>query len=297
MKALFIGVDGGATKCMVRVEDEHGNLLGSAISGQANIRISVSETWQSINSALQQVFKKLDVSINDVSLYAGMGLAGCEIQEARDIFIHKPHPFKKLIVSSDAHVACLGAHHGEDGAIIIAGTGVVGFQHENGKTTKVGGWGFPHDDLGSGAWLGLEAIKYTIKTLDGRAASCQFSQAVFAHFQHNHEQLVHWANHANSTEFAELAPIVIEQAKQKNPVAVSLLQQAARELDNIDEALRAAQLNQMSKLPCVLLGGIAPFLTPYVGNQLRSRLHEPIATPDAGAIFLIKKELKNIVRK
>ena len=48
---LFIGVDGGATKSIVRVEDETGRLLGKEIGGPANIRLSVDQSWQSIHSA------------------------------------------------------------------------------------------------------------------------------------------------------------------------------------------------------------------------------------------------------
>ncbi len=43
---------------------------------------------------------------------------------------------------TDAHAACIGAHNGADGAIIIIGTGVVGYQTQNGEGVQVGGWGF-----------------------------------------------------------------------------------------------------------------------------------------------------------
>ena len=46
--------------------------------------------------------------------------------------------------------------------------GTVAFQIEGDKEYKVGGWGFPHGDEGSGAWLGLEAVRLTLHWLDGR---------------------------------------------------------------------------------------------------------------------------------
>lgn len=288
-QSLFVGVDGGATKCIVRVEDAAGHLLGRATSGPANIRLSVPQAWESINTALQGILKSLSLSqSSNLELHAGMGLAGCELEEVRDLFLNTPHEFSTLTVTSDAHTACLGAHGGKDGAIIIAGTGVVGFQVEQNQTSKVSGWGFPHDDLGSGAWLGLEAAKITSQTLDGRCAANAISKAVLKHFSDQPNLFINFVNQATSTHFAELAPIVIRAAEQQDPLAVSLLQQAAHELDRIAKALTAKQ-STSELLPYAILGGISQFLVPFLSESLRVRLSEPLATADAGAIYLIRK--------
>jgi glucosamine kinase len=50
--------------------------------------------------------------------------------------------------------------------LIAIGTGTVGYQIEGDKECKVGGWGFPHGDEGSGAWLGMEAVRMTLHWLD-----------------------------------------------------------------------------------------------------------------------------------
>jgi glucosamine kinase len=152
---FYVGVDGGATKTAVRVEDANGKLLGQVIGGPANIRISVDQAWLSINEALHRILHPVGVSFTHggYQFHAGIGLAGYEIAEARDSFEKYTHGFNKLVLTSDAHIACLGAHNNNDGAIIIAGTGVVGFQMQAGETHKVSGWGFPHDDQGGGAWL------------------------------------------------------------------------------------------------------------------------------------------------
>ena len=100
--------------------------------------------------------------------YCGAGLAGTEVTSACDQFLNAPHPFARLILKSDGYTSCLGAHGGRDGALIAIGTGTVAFQIEGDKEYKVGGWGFPHGDEGSGAWLGLEAVRLTLHWLDGR---------------------------------------------------------------------------------------------------------------------------------
>lgn len=291
---LFVGVDGGATKCFVRVENEAGELLGREVSGPANIRLSVSNTWDAIYAALNKILSTHDINLQDKSyeFYAGMGIAGCEVVDALQAFIDAPHGFKELIVTSDAHAACLGAHNGNDGAIVIAGTGTVGFQIDNDHVTKVAGWGFPHDDEGGGAWLGLQAVSHALRCFDGRESVSDLAKVIFTHFSNDQNALVTWANQANSTRFAELAPIVIEQAQQNETQALMLLKRAAAFLDNIAEALFKNQHDHEKILPCAMLGSIAPFLQPYLNTALQARLTPALSSPDKGAIFLIKRALQ-----
>lgn len=291
---IFIGVDGGATKSVVRVEDSEGSLLGTKISGPASIRISVDQAWQSINTALDNILQPLAIPLDapNYQFHVGMGLAGCELAEAHRAFLQGSHKFHTLLVSSDAHTACLGAHNGADGAIIIAGTGVSGYQIEKGNITKVSGWGFPHDDDGSGAWLGMQAVKITLKWLDGRLPESGLARALYTFFAEDRDRLVSWANHANSTSFAELAPLVIEQNKLKDKAAVLIMQEAALAIDQIGAALFRAQRDKDIFLPCSLLGGVASSIAGYLGEDLRKRLRSSQATPDKGAILLVRDHLK-----
>lgn len=294
MSVLRVGVDGGATKCMVRVEDAAGTLLGQATSGPANIRISVNGTWSSIQQALDAILKPHGIDWRDSNhlFHAGMGLAGCEMQEAVRAFTQQaPVNFKTLKVVSDAHTACLGAHLGADGAIIIAGTGSVGFQLQQGKETRVGGWGFPQDDQGSGAWIGLQAFNATLRWLDGRLAENELVKAIFAHFDNDKTRLIAWSNQANSTAFATLVPIVMVQYQAGHPLAISILQQAAAAIDSIGDALYRAQQPDTVALPCSLVGGVAPFLEPLLCDALRSRVRPLQAAPEVGALTLIAPDL------
>lgn len=290
MPSLYIGVDGGASKCIVRVEDESGRLLGRETRGPANIRLSVSQAWESIFSALKGILDPINISLGDKGYrwHVGMGLAGCELQTAYHAFLEQPHPFDSLIVASDAHTACLGAHGGQDGAIIIIGTGVVGFQLVSGQPLSVGGYGFPHDDIGGGASLGLEAVKVSLQSLDGRLSSSSLSAAVLAQFENDKDKLIAWANQANSTAFATLAPIVIQTAQDGDRTAIQLMQQAGLAINHIYDALCQSQT---TPLPIALVGGIAPCIVPYLDEKLTQRLVAAKATPDAGAIKLIEQEV------
>jgi glucosamine kinase len=68
----------------------------------------------------------------------------------------------------------------------------------------------------------------------------------------------------------DLAPLVIEHVKCQTPLALTLIQKAASEIDRLGSALAAQSKNK--SLPCSLLGGLAQFIEPWLGDSLRSRL-------------------------
>ena len=292
-RKYYIGIDGGATKCKCRIEDQTGHLLGEATGGPSNIRLSVERSWASIHQAITAALAGTGLSLDhpDCEFYAGLALAGCEVKSAREAFLSHPHPFKHLLLKSDAYAACLGANAGEDGAIIIIGTGVAGMQTEKGKLTRVGGWGFPHNDEGGGAWIGLEAIRLTFQWRDGRIEHSPLVSAIYQKFHDSETALVAFANHADSTGFATLAPEVVEHAAHGDHHAVSLMRLAGQHIDSVAQALdRAASRS----LPCTLFGGLAPFLLPWIGSHLRGRLKPEKRDAAAGAILMIRQHKVDI---
>ena len=288
---IYIGIDGGATKCKARIEDEAGNLLGQAVGGPANIRLSVSDSWQSIYASIAPILSTSGISLQDRNyhFHVTLGLAGCEVQGAREAFLATTHPFTTLQLTSDAHVACIGAHAGEDGAIIIVGTGVVGYQIHHQQANKVGGWGFPHDDEGGGAWLGLEAARMTFQWLDKRRQKSALVEEVFAFFKNDLNEFTHWANRANSNEFARLAPLVINHSLSNDVIANQLMMTAAAAVDNVGQALAQLNAENTQPLPCSLFGGIAPFIEPWLSAQLRARLTPRQGDANNGAILLARE--------
>jgi len=292
---IFIGVDGGGTKSKVRIEDSEGRELGLAVGGPANIRLSVDGAWASIYSTIDQILRPLNISLEDphYRFHAGFGLAGCEMTDAYHAFLNKKHPFKTIKLISDAHAACRGAHQGQDGAIIIAGTGIVGYQTYNGTYSQVSGWGFPHDDEGGGAWLGLEASRLTFQWLDQRTEKSPLVEDIFAFFNQNFEEFIGWANRANSREYARLAPLVINHSQQEEIAAVRLMKKAALAVTRIANGLEKLREKQFEKFPCCLTGGIGPFIEPWLNEELRSTLVPRKAGASAGAILIIKGSLSH----
>ncbi len=292
MKNIFIGIDGGGTKTSVRVENAVGELLGQAKSGPANIRTSIPQAWHSILTGIETALAATSIRLDDrqYRFHIGLGLAGTEDHQAAQEFLGRPHPFTSLILDSDAYTACLAAHNGEDGTIIIIGTGVIGYSLYQQQRYTVAGWGFPYSDKGCGAWLGMEAIRLVFRYIDGQVADSSLIQAILARFNNEVNDIVSWSNVAGPAEFADIAPLVISQIEQQDVYAVGLIEEASREIELIAETLEKKLPANHTPLPCCLLGGIAPFIQPRIRTAVQSRLVTQQYDAAKGAIFMLKQQ-------
>ena len=166
---FYLGVDGGGTGCRARIEDEDGTVLGQGLSGPATIRLGIDEAWASISRAFGAAIEEAGFGAGELArTFAGIGLAGIGRKGALEALQAIAHPFARIAFVSDGVGACLGAHSGQDGAIVIAGTGSIGLGFVDGRDLRVGGYGFPISDEGSGADLGLKAVQLALRAHDGR---------------------------------------------------------------------------------------------------------------------------------
>ena len=126
------------------------------------------KTIVSIIAAVDQSLKSAGLAKSTKQfIHAGIGLAGAEFDKSITFLEHWQHPFASMKFHNDAYVACLGAHAGNDGALMIIGTGVKGWLNYEGKQLQWSGYGFPLDDKGGGAWLGLRLVQQSLYSIDG----------------------------------------------------------------------------------------------------------------------------------
>ena len=117
----------GAAVDAARIEDEHGKLLGEGISGPATTRVGIEEAWRSIMEASEAAAAQAGLNQEDFALiHTGIRMAGFGRQGAEAALKKIAHPFASVLFISDGVAACLGAHSGADGAIVVAGIGSVG---------------------------------------------------------------------------------------------------------------------------------------------------------------------------
>jgi glucosamine kinase len=285
---FFIGIDGGGTKCKARLEDANGKVLAEAISGPANAARDLEGTLHSIYSACDALLSQLsDVTISYAQIHAGIGLAGVNIPHVKAQLLARKHPFASQVISTDLHIACLGAHNGADGAIIITGTGSSGASIVNDKCIEIGGHGFVVGDKGSGAWLGKMAVSHSLEALDGIIAPCVLSQTVLDTLGcKTAYDLVTMTLNAKPAFFAQLAPAVLHLAANKQPAAISIVSEGASYISQLARCLMQQASSRLS-----IIGGISGLLIPWLDSDVQATLSEAKLSPEAGAILLAKTNL------
>src|SRR3954463_15457004 len=158
-ETLLLGVDGGATLCRARLQAMSGELLGESMAGPANIRLDLQQSFSAVLQAATPCLRQAGLAPGDLArIVACLALAGASEPAALVQAQQHGHPFRKAMITTDARAACIGAHGGRDGAVLVVGTGTVGWAELAGRSHRVGGWGPAVSDEGGGAWLGREAL-------------------------------------------------------------------------------------------------------------------------------------------
>ncbi|MEI9409640.1 N-acetylglucosamine kinase [Mesorhizobium salmacidum] len=283
----FLGVDGGGTGCRARLEDAQGMVLGQGLSGPATTRLGIEAAWGSIAKAYGAAIDEAGFGPAETArIHAGIGLAGIGRKGALEALRAIAHPFASIDFVSDGVGACLGAHSGQDGAIVIAGTGSIGLGFVEGRDLRAGGYGFPISDEGSGADLGLKAVQLALRAHDGRHERTALLAEVMQRFAGDPMEAVAWMDRASATDYAALAPMVMRHADQGDPAGRRIVQSAAEQIDTLVRVLFEKGAPRVT-----LLGGLASPLEPWLSPDVRRRLKPADGDAVSGAIILAKKSV------
>ena len=265
---LFVGVDGGGTGCRARIEDAAGGLLGTGIAGPAALRLGIDRALTEVEKACHAAIQEAGLDSNVLSsVHAAIGLAGVGRKGALEQLTLRQHPFRSVVYVNDATIACIGAHGGRDGGIVIVGTGSVGLAVVGGREIRVGGYGFPISDEGSGADLGLHAIRLALRAYDERAVGTALTRDVMMRFHNDPFEAVAWMDQATATDYATFAPLVMRHADAGDSVARRVIRDAAEQVDDLVRRLCECGASRVA-----LLGGLASSMQPWLAPDVQRRL-------------------------
>lgn len=287
-QTLFIGIDGGGTKCRASIMTADLQVLGTGIGGPANPFQGVQQAKDSIRTAaeLALIDAGLPPSVMG-ELIAGAGLAGVNVPSLYDVMSAWEHPFKEMHLTTDLHIACLGAHNHDEGAVMICGTGSCGYSFVNGHSLFIGGHGFPIGDKGSGAWMGLEAIQAILLASDDLGPKTSLSESIGDFLQASGVMIVDRMFGARQGDYAKFAIFVVDAADAGDAVAISIAKEGAAYMSAVARKLWATQPGRMS-----IIGGLAPRLIPWMEQDVASNLSSALFQPEFGAVYFAKQRYK-----
>jgi glucosamine kinase len=285
--SYYLGVDAGGTNCRVRLADADLKTLADAGGGRSNLQLEGGEpAFRSIMDGTREVFAKAGIDYAETAnTFACFGMAGGRLPSAREAFELRPWPFAKTRVYDDIDIARAGAHGGEDGAVVIIGTGSAALAMVDGKRYQCGGWGFHIGDQMSGAILGRELVRWAVEADDGLVEGSPLTAAVVKQLGGSLDAVMDWSfRDRKPADYGALMPMFIDYYEQGDAVAQKLM---AIELGYIENYVNWFKARGVTKMAAV--GGFGtrlyPLLIERYGDFIVTPRHEPLH----GAVILAKQ--------
>ncbi|MBL4671224.1 MAG: hypothetical protein JKX81_03105 [Arenicella sp.] len=283
---LFIGIDGGGSSCRAKVLSSDGSITGGGFSGRANPVHGLEKTIESIIDCSQKAIEDAGLESSAIRhITAGIGLAGVNLPSLYEKISRWQHPFKEMFLTTDLHIACLGAHAQQDGSVIIAGTGSCGISISGSKMFSYGAHGFPWGDQCSGAWFGLQAISVSLLAYDDLGPQTSLCDRVCDALNTNPLEIADKMSNQPSKEFAKLARLVFEEAKNGDAVAISVIEDGVGYLNKMARKIMSTSPGRLS-----LIGGLRSELLPWLASDVQDYLCDPIESPEGGAIYFAQSK-------
>jgi N-acetylglucosamine kinase-like BadF-type ATPase len=267
MSQYFLGVDGGQSGTTAMIGDETGRVVGVGRAGPCN-HVGASEGRAKFVEAIQS-------SLHAACAQAGLDVASVRFASACLGFSGGPADKEAVLkelfasgrtrVTDDALIALEGATAGQPGLVVIAGTGSIGFGRNSiGRSARAGGWGYLFGDEGGAFWIARQALRAALRREEGWGVPTSLrARLLDATGARDINDLLH---RCYTAEFARprvagWAILVNHAAESGDPVALEILDTAARELALLAVAVRGQ-----------LFAAGAETLVTYSGGVFRSRM-------------------------
>lgn len=290
----YIGIDGGGTKTKFVLYSE---------TGQKEKEI-IKPTVHILNQSREKCIKYLKDGVTeldpDKKAIVIAGLAGYgqqeEIRQRINDICALAFENRTYTIYSDVEIAVYGALDGQDGIVVIAGTGSIALSFIHGQLKRCGGWGYQLGDEGSAYWIAKKMLAVYCQEIDGRQEKTLLYDLVMkqCHLQNDYD-IITYMNQLNHDRraIAALAKINAVAAQMGDLQALSIYVHAANELSQL---IRTLALDFKDGCHVSYIGGVfqaGEMILQPLRQQLSSlscQLTAPIHSPEYGAYILGKKE-------
>lgn len=218
-----IGVDGGGTKTEAVAYDLNGEILEKSLTGFGNLVNDKEEALKNVIESIRVIINKLG---RDGLKGIYLGLAGSEVGEnAKIVYEEVKSQFKiESKVMNDSDLALKALLKGEDGILVIAGTGSIAFGIKEESQSKCGGWGHLLGDEGSAYRISIDAIKKMINDFDYGTELSELSKEILEKLNFKEvDDIVGFVYSSTKDEIAQLAGLVSKYAENGDEFAKDIL--------------------------------------------------------------------------
>ena len=268
----YLGIDGGGSKTSFLLVDEYYNEICHLESGPSNwLSVGADAAKQAITQGISYLTERPNIVC--------AGFAGAARHDSAAFYkevLESLIPEAQIIIESDAFIASIGAIGVDPGILLIAGTGSIVIGRDKARNMfRIGGWGPYFGDEGSGFWIGREAVREALRSLDLQA-STEFSNRIAGRLglKSISEVVSAWASgKIGVPEIAGLFPEVVSIYPQE-PSRHILTQAVSHLRSMVEIASKRVGLDGCRKS---LSGSVAahPVMRELIGLEFEQPRHSP----------------------
>lgn len=288
----IIAIDAGGTKARFALYDENGTILKSIEHPSLHpLQIGYTKMAQALRYGVDTLCENESVDFISFGL-AGYGM-NPKIRKSIENAIKRQFPNEHYSIQSDVDCALMSALKGNDGIMVISGTGSIALSQAQGVRSRVGGWGYWIGDEGSAFWIGKQVLSVFSKMADGRLKKSALYDCVMDSLvlSEESELIKILSEHKRPKEaIASLARVCYIASTKNDKHAIKIFRDAAFELAQLIEV----SLKKNPELKTIRLSGGVFESGEVILNPLRELLPkdldiQPISQPPLYGAYLIGK--------
>lgn len=274
--AYLIGLDCGGTHIVGQVWSTATTptLVNEVTGGPGNVVLDATAAVQNMTTVLDQLIQALAPQTPTLIL---LGVAGIETTGGAPALQAQlsQHYQLPVHVISDAKLALLNGLAGNDGTLVIAGTGSVVYGRQAGQFLRAGGWGYLLGDTGSAYDIVKAALQLVLAAHDqGKVDPLTPTLLTALHADTLTTAVNHFYAQDRQTN-AQLARIIATAAKHGNGTAQQVLTTTATAL--ADQVLTLYRRFQAPRPRQIALSGSVLQHTPLVQQTLCAHIQAAVA--------------------
>jgi glucosamine kinase len=280
----------GGTKTAGALFDPDGREVARAQAGPGAVSLGVDVAEAAVRAVWAGVWAGVGAGAQgDVRLCAG--LAGIGLRDRVAALTARLSDFAAVTIVGDGYGMLLDATGGRPGALVAVGTGVAAMRLlPDGRFRTLSGWGFPAGDLGSGAWIGLQAVGALTRRVDRVVVGAEMGEALAGALVEalggGAGAIMARNTQGRARDFAALAPLVIAAAEAGDGAACAIMAGAGAEVAAVGRALWDGGAGGVN-----LSGGLAAAIVPWVRAAAPERDWTPVAANALAGLSLMARGL------
>lgn len=287
-KTYYIGIDGGGTKTKFDLFDSDKNSIASLTTPTIH---PAQASFKEVVSVLNTAKEKLLANINDrdyvLKVGAGLGGYGINADYRKKLEDEFSTVFDEFKLYSDAYAAMLGALAGEDGILMIAGTGSIALAKVGDETFRCGGFGYRYGDEGSAYSIGKALISRALKEADGRSDKSIVSDLVADYFDNIGINIIATSDFSRDkiAGLAAAASKYVENSESVRDIFLAAAKEISLHIKAIGKNFESGKRIRLSYIGGVFRSG---YILECIKEMNRGiELVAPIYPPEKGSILQV----------